>query len=139
MASSLETVLGFFFLMIRRPPRSTLFPYTTLFRSSNYVDRLVRLTGSVGGLGDVLVNYTGTLDLTGARFVGAAATLPSLTLQGGTFITNEDLSVTRAFNWVNGTLQGVAGHGSLSVLSDMTLNGTYTVVDFALINAGHAV
>src|SRR2546429_2532659 len=31
------TTLGylvFFFLMIRRPPRSTLFPYTTLFRSS---------------------------------------------------------------------------------------------------------
>src|SRR5436189_1425542 len=26
--------LVFFFLMIRRPPRSTLFPYTTLFRSS---------------------------------------------------------------------------------------------------------
>src|SRR2546427_3747351 len=25
----------FFFLMIRRPPRSTLFPYTTLFRSLN--------------------------------------------------------------------------------------------------------
>src|SRR3712207_8002520 len=25
----------FFFLMIRRPPRSTLFPYTTLFRSRN--------------------------------------------------------------------------------------------------------
>src|SRR5256885_8074123 len=25
--------LNFFFLMIRRPPRSTLFPYTTLFRS----------------------------------------------------------------------------------------------------------
>src|SRR3712207_7887639 len=27
------TVSLFFFLMIRRPPRSTLFPYTTLFRS----------------------------------------------------------------------------------------------------------
>src|SRR5256885_3781702 len=26
-------VFFFFFLMIRRPPRSTLFPYTTLFRS----------------------------------------------------------------------------------------------------------
>src|SRR2546422_10845395 len=26
---------SFFFLMIRRPPRSTLFPYTTLFRSPN--------------------------------------------------------------------------------------------------------
>src|SRR3712207_8179740 len=35
----------FFFLMIRRPPRSTLFPYTTLFRS--YSER--RKTG--GGLG----------------------------------------------------------------------------------------
>src|SRR5580765_8604304 len=30
---SLQSFL-FFFLMIRRPPRSTLFPYTTLFRSS---------------------------------------------------------------------------------------------------------
>src|SRR2546430_9274661 len=29
------TVLFFFFLMIRRPPRSTLFPYTTLFRSQS--------------------------------------------------------------------------------------------------------
>src|SRR5258708_27082665 len=27
-------MIHFFFLMIRRPPRSTLFPYTTLFRSS---------------------------------------------------------------------------------------------------------
>src|SRR2546422_5674267 len=27
-------LLSFFFLMIRRPPRSTLFPYTTLFRST---------------------------------------------------------------------------------------------------------
>src|SRR3712207_8016344 len=27
-------IVVFFFLMIRRPPRSTLFPYTTLFRSS---------------------------------------------------------------------------------------------------------
>src|SRR5438105_13163407 len=29
-------VFVFFFLMIRRPPRSTLFPYTTLFRSDVY-------------------------------------------------------------------------------------------------------
>src|SRR2546427_9880671 len=36
-------VLFFFFLMIRRPPRSTLFPYTTLFRShatSTMADRI---------------------------------------------------------------------------------------------------
>src|SRR5687768_18010043 len=36
----LASVPLFFFLMIRRPPRSTLFPYTTLFRS-----RIRRLTG----------------------------------------------------------------------------------------------
>src|SRR2546426_6374643 len=30
----------FFFLMIRRPPRSTLFPYTTLFRSRRRADRV---------------------------------------------------------------------------------------------------
>src|SRR2546427_3475083 len=29
----------FFFLMIRRPPRSTLFPYTTLFRSLEHLRR----------------------------------------------------------------------------------------------------
>src|SRR6266496_761128 len=30
---------GVFFLMIRRPPRSTLFPYTTLFRSARRAAR----------------------------------------------------------------------------------------------------
>src|SRR3712207_9314827 len=29
-----RSIITFFFLMIRRPPRSTLFPYTTLFRSA---------------------------------------------------------------------------------------------------------
>src|SRR5258705_6261923 len=33
-------MLIFFFLMIRRPPRSTLFPYTTLFRSDRKSTRL---------------------------------------------------------------------------------------------------
>src|SRR5258706_5999988 len=32
-------VIFFFFLMIRRPPRSTLFPYTTLFRSPSGAQR----------------------------------------------------------------------------------------------------
>src|SRR3989337_4141825 len=33
MRGLILSLLFFFFLMIRRPPRSTLFPYTTLFRS----------------------------------------------------------------------------------------------------------
>src|SRR3712207_9155920 len=38
--------LPIFFLMIRRPPRSTLFPYTTLFRSATLLrSRLHRPTG----------------------------------------------------------------------------------------------
>src|SRR2546425_13298153 len=39
----------FFFLMIRRPPRSTLFPYTTLFRSDRRPDLGV-LHRVLGGL-----------------------------------------------------------------------------------------
>src|SRR3712207_8086188 len=35
-------MLYFFFLMIRRPPRSTLFPYTTLFRSRRRADPAAR-------------------------------------------------------------------------------------------------
>src|SRR3712207_9057664 len=34
-AVCVRVVIIFFFLMIRRPPRSTLFPYTTLFRSQH--------------------------------------------------------------------------------------------------------
>src|SRR2546422_7062052 len=40
--------LFFFFLMIRRPPRSTLFPYTTLFRSA-LLELDFERTGGSGG------------------------------------------------------------------------------------------
>src|SRR2546422_3960237 len=36
----------FFFLMIRRPPRSTLFPYTTLFRSIAYPTTKIRVNAT---------------------------------------------------------------------------------------------
>src|SRR3712207_7920756 len=41
----------FFFLMIRRPPRSTLFPYTTLFRSAQRAGNVVLMTGAVDARG----------------------------------------------------------------------------------------
>src|SRR5258707_4395190 len=40
----------FFFLMIRRPPRSTLFPYTTLFRSFEVLKRYPRGVFTAMGL-----------------------------------------------------------------------------------------
>src|SRR2546427_9379605 len=46
----------FFFLMIRRPPRSTLFPYTTLFRS---LRRLPWGTVGVARLGTALADRHG--------------------------------------------------------------------------------
>src|SRR2546430_15615572 len=45
--------LVFFFLMIRRPPRSTLFPYTTLFRSRgdrHAVDHVQRVVARGNGI-----------------------------------------------------------------------------------------
>src|SRR2546422_11327560 len=56
--------LFFFFLMIRRPPRSTLFPYTTLFRSQ-------------AGTGEIARAAHGVLDARRARVaVGALERLP---------------------------------------------------------------
>src|SRR3989441_12418749 len=47
-------LIFFFFLMIRRPPRSTLFPYTTLFRSEVHGLDEDPLEVWVGGERDVL-------------------------------------------------------------------------------------
>src|SRR3712207_9409782 len=46
----MECCYCFFFLMIRRPPRSTLFPYTTLFRSAGF-----RLAAEEVGAGAVWI------------------------------------------------------------------------------------
>src|SRR3712207_9480381 len=51
----IHRVIVFFFLMIRRPPRSTLFPYTTLFRSELAHD----LLGDLSELGFLLLEPAG--------------------------------------------------------------------------------
>src|SRR5256885_8773757 len=55
-----SSFLFFFFLMIRRPPRSTLFPYTTLFRSFQQM---------LGGSG-LLNNYLRSHDLSTINIIG---------------------------------------------------------------------
>src|SRR5256885_8131557 len=49
-STSRHLTLFFFFLMIRRPPRSTLFPYTTLFRSRTalaFISKFQREDGKI--------------------------------------------------------------------------------------------
>src|SRR5688572_31461775 len=54
----LSNLYFFFFLMIRRPPRSTLFPYTTLFRSDPLLPRkYVFPNGTTIPAGGYLVVY----------------------------------------------------------------------------------
>src|SRR2546427_7998182 len=47
--------------MIRRPPRSTLFPYTTLFRSA--VEKMVQAAGEVRGQRVLIVAGTGPVGI----------------------------------------------------------------------------
>src|SRR2546429_7832952 len=52
-------MLFFFFLMIRRPPRSTLFPYTTLFRS---VVSLAGASCAVDGYNRIQRSHIGVIE-----------------------------------------------------------------------------
>src|SRR5438034_1838664 len=63
-ASSSVLSFTFFFLMIRRPPRSTLFPYTTLFRSESFAGGALACANHLAGFcGDVhLVTSLGERD-----------------------------------------------------------------------------
>src|SRR2546430_12318170 len=64
--------LLFFFLMIRRPPRSTLFPYTTLFRSP-----LARVHGPLVELADTKFTPSGNV----------SASVTPVTIEGPLFVT----------------------------------------------------
>ena len=95
----------------------------TVFLSNATIGGNYAVTGPTI-VSDGLVNFSG-----GAGPV--TIVFNSLTINtGATLKGTDDLVVTGAFNWKNGTLQGVSGHGSLTVQSDMTLNDTYNVRDF---------
>src|SRR2546425_8229028 len=69
--------------MIRRPPRSTLFPYTTLFRSQKIIGEEVagQIAGAEGRLPDAVVACVGG----GSNAIGALHRFvrePSVTLYG---------------------------------------------------------
>src|SRR2546429_810393 len=72
--------------MIRRPPRSTLFPYTTLFRSALRAEflelRPTRLVAGMTGLAVALTALIGVLEAVTAG-TGKGMAIPSLAGAGG--------------------------------------------------------
>src|SRR5256886_13058895 len=89
--------------MIRRPPRSTLFPYTTLFRS---------LTQAATGVEDVRATLHGDL-----RNLGEATTV----IVG--FRYGLDPTLSGATNWTTGPANAAGVYASL--VTDLTPNTTY--------------
>src|SRR5437773_12527254 len=65
----LFTFFSFFFLLLRPPPRSTLFPYTTLFRSLGDFPKILRLLEGLGGepAEDHVGGHTSLLSVVGHR------------------------------------------------------------------------
>src|SRR3712207_7582069 len=70
----------FFFLMIRRPPRSTLFPYTTLFRSPG-ADVVCRALGGPGFAGGIVPAAHRRSAAVGRQCPGAGLTLEGIRMQ----------------------------------------------------------
>src|SRR5690349_23198841 len=71
MLQSPKSFLYLFFLMIRRPPRSTLFPYTTLFRSGRTIQ--FTTTGTGGTWSSSNISAVGTIDQNGLFTTGTRA------------------------------------------------------------------
>src|SRR5437763_5099507 len=102
--------------MLRRPPRSTLFPYTTLFRST-----FNRATGANAGV----VNITGTLNNNGTTLAYTSGTHSWNTATGAIHTTagafSSSGSNTLAFS-STGTLN--AGSGANHVILSGSFVGT---------------
>src|SRR2546426_4332014 len=129
--------------MIRRPPRSTLFPYTTLFRSDLASGQTVTVSGGTTELGAGSLAGTGRLDVaSGTLLLVEAVTLAAggaqLGLSGSTTIVgpgqltnqgtlellsdtvaaalvNEGLLLVRAGSAINGALTTTAKIGRAHV------------------------
>ena len=116
--------------MIRRPPRSTLFPYTTLFRSVSVVDNV-----STDGTDTITLN-----DIEVLHFEGDNVTLttedgtPTVAFDGGT--THEDGSVTLSLD-VSST-SAVDGIASVSI-ADVPAGATLTLGSFSVVSDGSPI
>src|SRR2546421_6728 len=79
---SLHSLMKSFFLMMRRPPRSTLFPYTTLFRSTPSTTGNLTVTTSTTGSSQPS-GYTVTVDGSQSQTIGANSSVTFSNLAAG--------------------------------------------------------
>src|SRR5258706_15851565 len=102
----------FFFLMIRRPPRSTLFPYTTLFRSRNSATAPGKASWPplVGGMSEAVGNVPPAVSIFGYAAFGFSA-MPSSPCSS----VSEDACAVE-LDGVRGVTTLVAGADSSEVL-----------------------
>src|SRR3712207_7146497 len=106
-------MIQFLFLMIRRPPRSTLFPYTTLFRSHYKVIGLAGDWTSSAEVGETSIKFTVPTKNTDVLKLGwgadavkdVTATVANTTTLDGTYkgvsLNNKKHKVTGTFVLVN--------------------------------------
>src|SRR2546428_11091619 len=109
------STLPFFFVMIRRPPRSTLFPYTTLFRSSLQL-KLATTDDTISESSETFTLSTGTI--TGSVTNTGAAT-------GTATITDNDKAPTLAIDSV--TVNEAAGTATFTVTRSGATGATASV------------
>src|SRR2546430_15665224 len=88
--------------MIRRPPRSTLFPYTTLFRSSNLG---TSLEGGMCQMGRWWIGVGAAATIAAAPLVAQGGGQETAVFAGGCF-----WGVDAVFRHVRGVLQVVSGY-----------------------------
>src|SRR2546423_918795 len=86
--------------MIRRPPRSTLFPYTTLFRSNAYLNTG---TNTMYYKGDTTGNFTLAATVTDASSGAKSTTYPAIATTGWTHnsetVTGSSPYTSASFSW----------------------------------------
>src|SRR3989449_1063628 len=107
--------MSFFFLMIRRPPRSTLFPYTTLFRS-------IKVAGAQNEVTAETVQGEGTV-------LGGSGTVSLKSVQGS--VTLEKAKGRIDLNSVNEEIKATEISGDISA---ETVNGGITLLQIESAN-----
>src|SRR2546428_2913002 len=102
----------FFFLMIPRPPRSTLFPYTTLFRSA------ITLTTGTNDFGGLVTATGSNISLTDTNALSAAITAWSADAMAA--VPTLSVSVCTGTPEKNTNTAGTTGVGVTHVGSNLT-------------------